>query len=38
VEDDEAARLLALGAVGVLAKPFDFATLGGTLRGLLKGR
>jgi DNA-binding response OmpR family regulator len=37
VEDDEAARLLALGAVEVLAKPFDFGTLAETLRGLLKG-
>jgi DNA-binding response OmpR family regulator len=36
VEDQEEG-LLALGAVAVLAKPFDFATLADALRGLLKG-
>jgi two-component system response regulator PrrA len=38
VEDAERERLLALGAVAVLAKPFDFRTLAETLRGRLKGR
>jgi DNA-binding response OmpR family regulator len=37
VEDAERERLLALGAAEVFVKPFDFAVLAGTLRGLLKG-
>jgi DNA-binding NarL/FixJ family response regulator len=37
VEDDVRDRLLALGAVAVLAKPFDFAALADTLREVLKG-
>jgi len=30
--DDEAARLLALGAIGIIAKPFDPMKLAGTVR------
>jgi DNA-binding NarL/FixJ family response regulator len=37
IDHEEGQRLLALGAVAVLAKPFHFDTLGETLRGLLKG-